>query len=124
MEVLEAIYTDRTFPKKSPVLEMSLKESGKSRADLWSLAGLVAVEYGIETNNLKVDRKYLENNKNIWRIIKIFGPLVRGPRVRGRVSPPAGRGRLLRAAQREPPLQDGARGLRPPGIEFNNFRRF
>ena len=66
VEVLEAVYTDRTFPKKSPVLEMSLKESGKSRADLWSLAGLVAVEYGIETNNLKVDRKYLENNKNIW----------------------------------------------------------
>ena len=66
MEVLEAVYTDRTFPKKSPVLEMSLKEAGKSRADLWSLAGLVAVEYGIETNNLKVDRKYLENNKNIW----------------------------------------------------------
>ena len=66
VEVLEAVYTDRTFPKKSPVLEMSLKESGKSRADLWSLAGLVAVEYGIETNNLKVDRKYLEDNKNIW----------------------------------------------------------
>ena len=66
VEVLEAVYTDRTFPKKSPVLEMSLKESGKSRADLWSLAGLVAVEYGIETNNLKVDRKYLADNKNIW----------------------------------------------------------
>ena len=73
---------------------MSLQESGKSRADLWSLAGLVAVEYGIETNNLKVDNKYFENNK------KYLGLLVRGPRVCGRVSPPAGRGRLLRAAQR------------------------
>ena len=54
VEVLEAIYTDPAFPSRAPVLEQSLKESGKSRADLWSLAGIVAVEYGIETNNLKV----------------------------------------------------------------------
>ena len=54
VEVLEAIYTDPAFPNRAPVLEQSLKESGKSRADLWSLAGIVAVEYGIETNNLKV----------------------------------------------------------------------
>ena len=31
----------------------SLRESGKSRADLWALAGIVAVEFGIETNNRK-----------------------------------------------------------------------
>ena len=54
VEVLEAIYTDPAFPSQAPVLPQSLKESGKSRADLWSLAGIVAVEYGIETNNLKV----------------------------------------------------------------------
>ena len=35
------------------MLDISLKESGKSRADLWALAGIVAVEYGMETNNLK-----------------------------------------------------------------------
>ena len=31
----------------------SLRDSGKSRADLWALAGIVAVEFGIETNNRK-----------------------------------------------------------------------
>ena len=38
-EVLEAIYTVANFPGRSPVLSKSLKESGKSRADLWALAG-------------------------------------------------------------------------------------
>ena len=33
----------------------SLMESGKSRADLWALAAIVAVEFGIETNNMKCD---------------------------------------------------------------------
>ena len=28
---------------------------GKSRADLWSLAAIVAVEWGVETNNMKCD---------------------------------------------------------------------
>jgi len=55
VEVLEAIYTVPGFPSRSPVLAKSLKDSGKSRADLWALAGIVAVEYGIETNNMKCD---------------------------------------------------------------------
>merc|ERR1712198_793611 len=55
VEVLEAIYTVPGFPSRSPVLTKSLKDSGKSRADLWALAGIVAVEYGIETNNMKCD---------------------------------------------------------------------
>ena len=29
--------------------------TGKSRADLWSLAAIVAVEWGVETNNLKCE---------------------------------------------------------------------
>merc|ERR1719232_1317041 len=53
VEVLEAIYTIPMFPKGAPELNISLKESGKSRADLWALAGIVAVEFGIETNNMK-----------------------------------------------------------------------
>merc|ERR1719232_1724602 len=53
VEVLEAIYSVKTFPGGAPMLNVSLKDSGKSRADLWALAGIVAVEYGIETNNLK-----------------------------------------------------------------------
>merc|ERR1719350_622888 len=52
VELLEAIYEAPDFPANSPVLSQSLRESGKSRADLWALAGLVAVEWGVETNNM------------------------------------------------------------------------
>jgi len=51
VEVLEAIYTDRGFPGRSPPLPISLQQSGKSRADLWAFAALVAVEYSITLNN-------------------------------------------------------------------------
>merc|ERR1711963_735189 len=51
VEMLEAIYISPNFPAGTPVLEQSLRDSGKSRADLWSLAAIVAVEWGIETNN-------------------------------------------------------------------------
>ena len=34
---------------------MSLKSSGKSREDLWALATITAVEFGIETNNMVCD---------------------------------------------------------------------
>ena len=53
VEILEAMYQIKSFPNGAPTLKASLKESGKSRADLWALAGIVAVEYGIETNNMK-----------------------------------------------------------------------
>ena len=43
------------------MLPVSLKESGKSRADLWALATIAAVEHGIETNNMVCDGTY-ENN--------------------------------------------------------------
>ena len=36
--------------KESPELSASLKSSGKSRADLWSYAAKVAVEFSIEQN--------------------------------------------------------------------------
>jgi len=51
VEMLEAIYTTPDFPIRSPILSQSLKDSGKSRADLWALAAIVAVEWGVETNN-------------------------------------------------------------------------
>ena len=53
VEMLEAIYTVPDFPNQSPVMATSLFESGKSRADLWALAAVLAVEYGIETNDDK-----------------------------------------------------------------------
>ena len=53
VEVLEAIYTVPRFPRGTPVLNTSLRDSGKSRADLWSLAAITAVEFSIDVNNEK-----------------------------------------------------------------------
>ena len=62
VEVLEAIYTDEDFPVNfAPGLSISLKDSGKSRADLWAFASIVAVEYGIETNNKVCDGNLKDN---------------------------------------------------------------
>ena len=36
---------------RTPTLQTSLYESGKSRADLWAFAAIAAVEFGAETNN-------------------------------------------------------------------------
>ena len=48
VEVLEHIYTDAEFPRNlAPALNISLKASGKSRADLWAFATIAAVEYGV-----------------------------------------------------------------------------
>ena len=52
VQVLEAVYTDPKYPTGAPTLQKSLKETGKSRADLWALATIAAVEFGVETNNL------------------------------------------------------------------------
>ena len=60
--VLEQIYTDPAFPNSvtgfthTPNLDVSLKASGKSRADLWAFAALTAVEYTIESHNLVCTR--------------------------------------------------------------------
>ena len=56
VEVLEGIYTDPTFPfNLAPTLNVSLRDSGKSRADLWAYATILAVEYGVLTNNIQCD---------------------------------------------------------------------
>jgi len=52
VQQLERVYTEANYPYDAKMLPQSLKESGKSRADLWSYAAIVAVEYGIESNNL------------------------------------------------------------------------
>ena len=49
--VLEEIYKNKDFPRDAPSLSVSLRDSGKSRADLWAYATVLAVEYGVETNN-------------------------------------------------------------------------
>ena len=48
---LEKIYIMKDWPKRSPSLPLTLKESGKSRADLWAFAALVAMRAGLEENN-------------------------------------------------------------------------
>ena len=50
--ILELIYTNKNFPFDiAPSLNTSLQSSGKSRADLWSYAAKVAIEYTVERNN-------------------------------------------------------------------------
>ena len=64
VEILEEIYTNPNFPAGlAPALEVSLKDSGKSRADLWAFAAITAVEYGIETNNAVCDGTF-DNDKD------------------------------------------------------------
>ena len=54
-DMLEEIYTNKDFPKSALPLKVSLADSGKSRADLWSLAAAIGVEMGIERNNRACD---------------------------------------------------------------------
>lgn len=62
VEFLEHLYTDRTFPKGlAPELKVSLKGSGKSRADLWAFASIASVEYGLETNQMVCDGTFNGN---------------------------------------------------------------
>ena len=57
-DILEEIYTNKDFPDLSnnnhqvPSLSISMQESGKSRADLWAFATLIAAQMGVEQNNL------------------------------------------------------------------------
>ena len=56
VKVLEAMYIDPVFPRGTPKpFKVSLRDSGKSRADLWALAAIAAVEFGVENNNLACD---------------------------------------------------------------------
>ena len=49
--ILEELYVNPDFPSKTEKLPVSLRASGKSRADLWAFAAKVAVEYATEQNN-------------------------------------------------------------------------
>lgn len=55
VEVLELIYTTVDWPFKIVSMNASLQQLGKSRADLWQLAGLVALERGLERANRACD---------------------------------------------------------------------
>jgi hypothetical protein len=64
VEILEEIYTNPNFPSIiAPSLNVSLKASGKSRADLWAFAAIAGTEYGLDTNKMVCDGNYNNNPK-------------------------------------------------------------
>ena len=58
VESLEKIYKTVDWPLREQSLELNLFQAGKSRADLWQLAGLVALELAIERANRACDLDY------------------------------------------------------------------
>ena len=75
---LEKIYTTIDWPFIKPInenLKISLYQSGKSRADLWQFAGLVALEQAIERANRACDLDYFAHQQvfiNRMSIMKTF----------------------------------------------------
>ena len=55
---LELIYTDKNWPPGAASLPESLKNSGKSRADLWQFAANVALEGTIERSDTSCRHDY------------------------------------------------------------------
>ena len=55
VKALEMVYTDASWPANTPALPLSLRDSGKSRADLWQFAANVALEMEIERANFACD---------------------------------------------------------------------
>merc|ERR1712106_1039010 len=55
VKALELIYTNTSWPSSARSVNVSLKESGKSRADLWAFAATVALEIEIVRANFACD---------------------------------------------------------------------
>ena len=60
---MELIYTDPAWPSNVPALAVSLRDSGKSRADLWQYAANIALESEIERANFGCDYDYNTGNQ-------------------------------------------------------------
>ena len=80
VKILELIYTNKSWPDNAPSLPISLKDSGKSRADLWQFAANVALEEEIERANYACDyhpahqqSTVLEGRENC--LIKLHKPI-------------------------------------------------
>ena len=54
-DILEEMFTNAEFPATATSLGTSLQQGGKSRADLWTFASAVAVEWGLDRNNNACD---------------------------------------------------------------------
>ena len=59
---LELIYTVPDWPPGAKILSQSLKESGKSRADLWQFAGNFGLERAIQSTNDNGKNATLDRN--------------------------------------------------------------
>ena len=66
VEVLELIYTTIDWPFKEASLTGSLQQLGKSRADLWQFAGLVALERSLERANRACDLDKWARQQVTW----------------------------------------------------------
>ena len=55
VETLEKVYTMVDWPWQEAGLSASLQQLGKSRADMWQLAGLIALERSLERANRACD---------------------------------------------------------------------
>mmetsp|Transcript_66134 Transcript_66134/g.120545 ORF Transcript_66134/g.120545 Transcript_66134/m.120545 type:complete len:1244 (+) Transcript_66134:117-3848(+) len=64
--ILEEVYKNASFPSRTPILNKSLFESGKSRADLWAFAGNNAVEFGTFLNNMICQYPDFEYTGTYW----------------------------------------------------------
>ena len=53
-DVLEEVYTNNNFPENTPEWdgEDNMKKKDYSRADLWAYATILAVENGVNNNNV------------------------------------------------------------------------
>ena len=71
-DMLELVYTVKEFPSQAPALAQSMKESGKSRADLWAFAALVAVHWGAHKNNLACKIPYKSSKETISLLVHIY----------------------------------------------------
>ena len=60
---LELIYTNASWPSSAPTLNTSLYQAGRSRADLWQFAGMVALEMEVERANFACDYDYNSGNQ-------------------------------------------------------------
>lgn len=60
---LEKIYSSTDYPPGAPKLEYSLRDTGKSRADLWQFAANVALERTIERSNFGCRHDYFQRQQ-------------------------------------------------------------
>ena len=60
------IYTEPSWPSNVRALNLSLKDSGKSRADLWQFAGIVGLEVEIERANFGCDYDFNTGNQVMY----------------------------------------------------------